>query len=161
MSPFHLVFCPRCFKAMSLVRILIQQGFNNFWEYLGGQALVLVVTGCCLLVDGTQSPIIANHSNHPNDRHSQIIEDLSGLFWQGLELNNIQDRTAETATNDTKMGWKCESNREKRKCNSLILTVTWPPLQFMKRQVLQSRGPYHWAKSLHPLLTKWGTGLGY
>ena len=73
---------------MLLVGILLQQGFNNFWEYLGGQALVLVVTGCCLLVDRTQSRIIANHSNHPNDQHSQIIEDLSGYSDKALKKQN-------------------------------------------------------------------------
>ena len=48
--------------------------------------------------------------------------------------------TAEMARNDTKMGWKCEGNREKRKYNYYsILTATWPPPQYAKWKVLKFR----------------------
>ena len=36
-------------------------------------------------------------------------------------------RTAEMATNDTKMGWNCDKDRERCKYNSKILIVTGPP----------------------------------
>ena len=40
-------------------------------------------------------------------------------------------KTAEIATNDTKTGLNCDSDREKCKNNSEILTATWLPPQYM------------------------------
>ena len=50
-----------------------------------------------------------------------------------------QHRTAEMATNDTKMGSNCESDREKRKYNSKISTATWISPQYANRQVSKFR----------------------
>ena len=36
------------------------------------------------------------------------------------------------ATNDTKMGHNCDNDREKHKYSSKILTVAWPPSQYMR-----------------------------
>ena len=49
-------------------------------------------------------------------------------------------RTAEVATNDTKMGWNCNRNREKGKYNSKMHTVTWlwSP-HYVKQQVFKFR----------------------
>ena len=43
------------------------------------------------------------------------------------------------ATNDTKMGWNCDSDKRKHKYNSKILTATWLPPQRAERQVLKIR----------------------
>ena len=48
-----------------------------------------------------------------------------------------QFKTEEMVTNNTKMGWICDSNSENPKYNSKIPTATWPPLQYMKQQVLK------------------------
>ena len=48
-----------------------------------------------------------------------------------------RQRTAEMATNDTKMGRNCNSNNEKQKSN--IMTALWPPPQCAKQQVLKFR----------------------
>ena len=46
-------------------------------------------------------------------------------------------------TSDTKMGWNCYSEREKRKYNSKIPTAIWLPPQYVKQQVLKfRRGTY-------------------
>ena len=50
-----------------------------------------------------------------------------------------QHRTVEMATNDTKMGSNCESDREKRKYNSKISTATWISPQYANRQVSKFR----------------------
>ena len=48
-----------------------------------------------------------------------------------------RNRTAEMTINDRKMGWKCDSDREKRKYNSKIPTATWLSPKCAKRQVLK------------------------
>lgn len=54
-------------------------------------------------------------------------------------MSKQQHRTAKKVTNDTKIGWICDSNREKHKYNSKIQTVTWLPPQYTKWQVLKIR----------------------
>ena len=49
------------------------------------------------------------------------------------------DNRAEMVTSDTKMGWNCDSDREKRKDNSKIPTAKWIPPQYAKQQVLKFR----------------------
>ena len=46
---------------------------------------------------------------------------------------------AEIATNDTKMGRTGDSDREKHKDNSEILTATLLPPQYMRRQIFTFR----------------------
>ena len=48
-----------------------------------------------------------------------------------------QHKTDEMATNDTKMDWNCDSDRDKCKYNSKIPTGTWLPPQYVRRRVLK------------------------
>ena len=48
-------------------------------------------------------------------------------------------KTDEMATNDTKMDWNCDSDRDKCKYNSKIPTGTWLPPQYVKWRVLKFR----------------------
>ena len=54
-------------------------------------------------------------------------------------------------TSDTKMGWNCDSDREKRKDNSNIPTAKWIPPQYAKQEVLTFR-----LETYVTLLKPWG-----
>ena len=66
-----------------------------------------------------------------------------GPVRQNFDKQNMslkqRHRAAEMATNDTKMDWNCDSDREKRKYDSKISIATWPPPQYAKEQVLKFR----------------------
>ena len=56
-----------------------------------------------------------------------------------IAFEQRQYNGAEMVTSDTKMGWNCDSDREKRKYNSNIPTAKWIPPQYAKQEVLTFR----------------------
>ena len=103
----HLIWSFLRFKAMSLVRILIQLSRSNFF--------ICYCFLCCffLFVRAPFKPASLN---------------WAPLIKYCPKLKNNKN-TGQDSRNGNKwhvnMGWKCESYREKCKCNGIILTVTW------------------------------------
>ena len=103
--------------------------------------------GCISLGSGS---VIWDHLDHVDQRNLWILsqigfvrsydEVLLGLIPTINMALKQWHRTAEMTTNDTKMGWNCDSDRERHKHNNCkIPTATWLPPQYTKPHVLKFR----------------------
>ena len=103
--------------------------------------------GCIPLGSGS---VIWDHLDHVDQRNLWILsqigfvrsydEVLLGLIPTINMALKQWHRTAEMTTNDTKMGWNCDSDRERHKHNNCkIPTATWLPPQYTKPHVLKFR----------------------
>ena len=103
--------------------------------------------GCIPLASGS---VIWDHLDHVDQRNLWILsqigfvrsydEVLLGLIPTINMALKQWHRTAEMTTNDTKMGWNCDSDKERHKHNNCkIPTATWLPPQYTKPHVLKFR----------------------
>ena len=88
--------------------------------------------GCIPLGSGS---VIWDHLDHVDQRNVWRM-DLSVPLMRSCPTSKMAlkqwHRTAEMMTNDTKMAWNCDSDRERHKYNCKIPTATWLPPQYTK-----------------------------